>query len=101
MAGTRDNIPSIGPEAKREHLKAFVEQCLQGQPIILIGASISGAVALDFALAYPSLVKKLVLLDPQVFIDGLGPMSSAPVWLTKLLVRLLQTEWIRKQVRYR
>ena len=91
----QDPIPPIGPEAKREHLRAFVEQELQGKPIVLVGASISGAVAVDFALSYPHLVNKLILLDPQVFIDGLAPMSLAPQWLLKLLVRLLQTEWIR------
>lgn len=50
----------------REHLSAFLEQHVLGtddEPIILIGASLGGAAAIDFAAAYPSRVSALVLID--------------------------------------
>jgi pimeloyl-ACP methyl ester carboxylesterase len=37
----------------------------------LVGASLGGAIALDFALAYPEAVEKLVLIDAQVWF-GVG-----------------------------
>lgn len=36
---------------------------LINEPVILVGASMGGAAAIDFTLAYPQAVKKLVLLD--------------------------------------
>ncbi|KAG1659785.1 hypothetical protein FOA52_015886 [Chlamydomonas sp. UWO 241] len=97
LQGAGDNAQSIGPDAKRAHLRAFVKQRLGGRKLILIGASVGGAIAMDFALTYPEMVSKLVLLDPQVFIDGLGPMATLPRRLAELGVKLLQTEWLRNQ----
>ena len=36
---------------------------LINQPVILVGASMGGAAAIDFALTYPEVVQKLVLID--------------------------------------
>ena len=58
-----------------------------GQPMAVLGTSIGGAVAIDFALHHPEAVVKLCLVDAQGFIDGLGPMPKAPGCLTKFLVR--------------
>jgi pimeloyl-ACP methyl ester carboxylesterase len=44
------------------HLYYFWKTLIN-QPIILVGASMGGAVALDFALLYPEAVKYIVLLD--------------------------------------
>ena len=44
----------------------------------LLGASLGGAIALDFALNHPEAVDRLILVDPQAYTDGLGPLSSAP-----------------------
>lgn len=44
------------------HLYSFWETLIN-QPVILVGASMGGAVALDFALWYPAAVKSIVLLD--------------------------------------
>lgn len=49
--------------AVRQHLHAFWSQQLGGEPVVLVGASLGGAVAIDFATAYPEAVRGLVLLD--------------------------------------
>ena len=49
---------------------------------VVVGTSIGGAVALDFALTHPEDVAALVLIDAQGFIDGasrpLSRRSSPP-----------------------
>jgi len=47
----------------REHLLAFWQQQLGGKPVVLVGASLGGAVAIDFASTHPEAVSKLVLID--------------------------------------
>ena len=37
-----------------------------GRPMAIVGTSLGGAVAIDFAVAHPEAVAKLVLLAPQV-----------------------------------
>lgn len=41
-----------------------------GRPAVVVGTSIGGAAALDFALTHPEDVAALVLIDAQGFIDG-------------------------------
>lgn len=53
------------PEAKRQVLYAFWKKYV-GTPVILLGGSIGGAFAIDFAIEHPDAVHKLVLVDPQV-----------------------------------
>ncbi len=62
-----DNIP-FSPTAIKTHLYA-VWQTLISRPVVLVGASMSGAAAIDFTLTYPEAVDKLVLLDSA----GLSP----------------------------
>jgi pimeloyl-ACP methyl ester carboxylesterase len=52
----------FSPTAIKTHLYHFWETLIN-QPVILVGASMGGAAAIDFTLAYPQAVKKLVLLD--------------------------------------
>ena len=53
---------SFNTENIKTHLYCFW-QTLINQPVILVGASMGGAVALDFTLSHPQVVKQLVLLD--------------------------------------
>jgi len=46
----------------KQHLYATWKELIQ-QPVILVGASMGGAAAMDFAATYPDWVKALILLD--------------------------------------
>lgn len=49
-----DQARLITPADKRAHLKAFIEQVVgTGRPVVLAGASLGAAKAIDFAVAYP------------------------------------------------
>ncbi|ANV86775.1 MULTISPECIES: alpha/beta fold hydrolase [Cyanophyceae] len=56
------------PETIKTHLYQFWQQQIN-RPVVIVGASMGGAVALDFALSYPDAVKQIVLLDSA----GLAP----------------------------
>ena len=55
------DIP-LNPENIKTHLYYFWKTTLK-QPVILAGASMGGAAAIDFTLTYPEAVEKLILLD--------------------------------------
>lgn len=52
----------FSPTAIKTHLYYFWKTLIS-EPVILVGASMGGAAAIDFTLSYPESVKKLVLLD--------------------------------------
>ena len=54
---------------------------------MLVGASLGGATAIDFALSHPEAVQKLVLVDGQAWAEGLGPISLLPRWAASLGVK--------------
>jgi pimeloyl-ACP methyl ester carboxylesterase len=53
---------SFSPASICEHLHSFWQTLIQ-RPMIVVGASMGGAAAIDFALKYPQAVEKLVLID--------------------------------------
>jgi pimeloyl-ACP methyl ester carboxylesterase len=53
---------SFSPASICEHLHGFWQTMIQ-QPMVIVGASMGGAAAIDFALKYPEAVEKLVLID--------------------------------------
>jgi pimeloyl-ACP methyl ester carboxylesterase len=71
---------SFSPTAIKTHLydcwKAWINQ-----PITLVGASMGGAAAIDFALSYPEAVAQLVLIDSAGFTAGpaIGKFMISPV----------------------
>lgn len=62
--GFTDRVAGIpfSPSAIKTHLYYFWKSLIQ-EPVILVGASMGGAAAIDFTLYYPEAVKKLVLID--------------------------------------
>ncbi|MBW4453014.1 MAG: alpha/beta hydrolase [Nostoc indistinguendum CM1-VF10] len=76
--GFTDRLSGIpySPSAIKTHLYYFWKSLIN-QPVILVGASMGGATAIDLALTYPEVVKKLVL------IDSAGLAGGSP--LTKLM----------------
>lgn len=72
--GFTERLPGLpyNPLAIRTHLYSFW-QTLIGRPIILVGASMGGATAIDFTLAYPQAVHKLIL------INSVGYTGSFPI----------------------
>lgn len=82
-------------EAKLAHLAAFQAEVLDGRPMTLVGASLGGAIAIEFAVANPDKVDKLVLIDAQGFIDGAGPNLPAP--LARYGIKFLGTKFLRMQ----
>lgn len=72
--GFTEYVPTIAvnPQNIRQHLLSVLENWI-GQPVILIGASLGGAMAIDFALNYPNWVRSLVL------IDSVGNSCSFPI----------------------
>ncbi|MBD2137383.1 alpha/beta fold hydrolase [Anabaena sp. FACHB-1237] len=56
------------------HLYHFWKTVIN-RPVILVGASMGGAAAIDFAISYPDIVEKLVLMD-SAGVKGNSPMSK-------------------------
>lgn len=63
--------------------------------MVIVGVSIGGTFAIDFASKYPEAVKSLVLCSPQVTKDGLGVLSELPSFFARQGVRVLRTDWLR------
>jgi pimeloyl-ACP methyl ester carboxylesterase len=89
--GFTDRLPEIdySPQNIKTHLYAFWQKLIN-RPVILVGASMGGAAAIDFTLTYPDAVEKLVLMDSA------GLKGGSP--LTKLMFPPLDswaTEFLR------
>jgi pimeloyl-ACP methyl ester carboxylesterase len=84
----------FSPAAIKSHFYYFWKTLIN-QPVILAGASMGGAAAIDFTLAYPEAVKKLVLLDSAGYTAGpnvskfmFGPLGAlATAFLSNPKVR--------------
>jgi len=62
------------PLAIKTHLYHFWKTMIH-QPIILVGASMGGAAAIDFTLSFPYVVQKLILMD-SAGLKGGSPVSK-------------------------
>jgi pimeloyl-ACP methyl ester carboxylesterase len=89
---TGDAGLSVFPASRRAHLRSLLEALFPNQPVTLLGASLGGACALDFALEHPELVHSLILVDAQAFVEG---APSPPSFLADLGLDVLRSEWLR------
>jgi pimeloyl-ACP methyl ester carboxylesterase len=66
--GFSDRLQGIdyNPKTIKSHLYCFWKTLID-KPVILVGASMGGATAIDFTLTYPQAVKKLVLINSVGF----------------------------------
>lgn len=87
----------FSPTAIKTHLYYFWKTLIN-QPVILVGASMGGAAAIDFALAYPELVKQLVLIDSAGYTAGpnMGKYMVGPVGY--LATAFLRNPKIRQRI---
>ncbi len=87
----------ITPAMIKGHLYQFW-QAYGLKPMILVGASMGGAVAIDFAVSYPNAVSQLILIDSA----GLAGGSPVGKWLFPPLDRwatqFLANAGVRRQV---
>lgn len=88
-------LKQLGPAQKRAHLRAFLQDVV-GKPATLLGTSLGGTVALDYAVNHGEDLERLVLIDAQGFIDGIGPLASMPRFLSVLGVSLLRSVPLRQ-----
>ena len=86
-----------------EHLKGWIDSLELDRPAILVGHSLGGYLALEYALAFPQKVRALVLADAFYTLDqlslllrlhykrpviNLGLISYAPEWLIRIAIEL-------------
>lgn len=87
-----------GPSAKREHIRAYHDSFMGSQAMVLVGASIGGAAAIDFVLNYPERVEALVLIDAQAFVDKQQSklLQTFPI-VASWGAELLRSDWLRRK----
>ena len=82
---------AVTPLAIKTHLY-HCWKTLIAEPVVLVGASMGGAAAIDFALTYPEAVRQLVLIDSAGFRGGfpLSSLITQPIgkWATAFLRNL-------------
>lgn len=91
-----EGIP-FSPTAIKTHLYYFWKTQIK-EPVILVGASMGGAAAIDFTLAYPESVKKLVLIDSAGYTAGpnVGKLMFPP--LSYLATAFLKNPKVRQRI---
>ncbi|MEA5576197.1 alpha/beta hydrolase [Anabaena sp. UHCC 0451] len=97
--GFTDRLSDIAysPVAIKTHLYYFWKTLIN-QPVILVGASMGGAAAIDFTLTYPEVVQKLVLIDSAGLKGGssLSKLMVAPLY--SLAAEFLRNPKVRDRI---
>lgn len=70
----KDKLP-ITVDYLVEQLHSYLDQFVQTPPYHLVSSSLGGKVAIEFALKYPQLVSRMVLLCPS----GMGDEEQLPI----------------------
>ena len=89
--------PSLSPAAIKTHLYSFWQQWI-GSPVVLVGASMGGAAALDFAATYPAAIAALVLIDSAGFAAGPAMDKIMVPPLDRLATAFLRNGWVRRNI---
>lgn len=63
MRGFGKSLPVAGEFSHLQDLTALLDHLQLDSPVVLLGCSMGGGLALDFALTYPDQVKALILVD--------------------------------------
>jgi pimeloyl-ACP methyl ester carboxylesterase len=87
----------VSPEAIKEHLYYFWKTAI-AKPIILVGASMGGAAAIDFALTYPDVVKKLILIGSAGMRKGTAAGKFLVPPLDRMATVFLRSPKVRREV---
>ena len=90
------DIP-LNPENIKTHLYHFWKTLIN-EPVILAGASMGGAAAIDFTLTYPEAVEKLVLLDSAGLVKqpSIGKFMFPP--LDRFATEFLRNPKVRQSI---
>ena len=80
----RTATPEVNPALIKQHILAFCQQVI-GQPVVLVGASMGGGAAIDFATSHSEMVNQLILIDAVGFAAGpaVGKFMFSP-WTSGL-----------------
>ncbi|MEL6138099.1 MAG: alpha/beta hydrolase [Cyanobacteria bacterium J06628_6] len=94
----RTATAAVTPAAIKQHLYQFWLQHIDARPMVLAGASMGGAAAIDFALTYPQAVSKLVLIDSAGFAAGpaMGWLMVPPI--DSLATAFLRNPGVRRRI---
>ncbi len=93
----RTTTERVDPEAIKQHLHAFFQQMI-GEPVVLMGASMGGGVAIDFVTSYPKMVKQLVLIDAVGFAAGPAIWKVMFPPLDKWATNFLRSPGVRRKI---
>lgn len=90
---------AFAPSDIKAHLYTFWQTAI-ARPVVLVGASMGGAAAIDFALTYPEAVERLVLLDSAGI--GTGPVVGKYLFppLDYLAAEFLRRPGVRNSISY-
>ena len=92
----RADLP-VAPDAIASHLYSFWKAAID-RPVVLIGASMGGAAAIDFTYTYPHCVQQIVLIDSAGFAKGpaLGKFLFPPLGF--LATEFLRNASVRRRI---
>ena len=87
----------LNPENIKTHLYYFWQTAIE-QPVVLVGASMGGAAAIDFTLTYPNAVSKLILIDSAGLAKqpAIGKFMFSPI--DTLATEFLRNPRIRQSI---